>query len=318
MFLFRFLFAVLRGIWLTFWCLYQLALGALLVAILWGLWQAAQYFHVFSIRDLRQHPPQTTAFMQAERSRLLDSLHAAERLGKGHLPDTALHYRFVPLDSIPRPLREIVLTAEDAKFYSHQGFDVEEMEYALVANHQQGRKARGASTISQQVAKNLFLSADKEMTRKLREAAITLLLEEMLGKDRIFELYLNIAQFGPGVFGIAEGAEYHFGKPLASLSHEEQLSLACLLPSPLKWSPKRQNTAYLLHKRRVVGNYALYRGLKDRADTTRDGWIIQVYDSLANRLNEDRWEKLRSSSGVVSPLDSSSSEVAAPAVQRTF
>ncbi len=318
MFLFRFLYAVFRGLWLTFWALYQLALGALLVAILWGLWQTAQYFHVFSLRDLRQHPPKITAFMETERHRLVDSLKSAQRQGIKPLPDTTLRYRFVSLDSIPRAIREIVLTAEDAKFYSHPGFDFEEIEYALVANHQQGRKARGASTISQQVAKNLFLSGDKEMTRKLREAAITFLLEEMLSKDRIFELYLNIAQFGPGVFGVAEGAEYHFRKPLSSLSQEEQLSLACLLPSPLKWSPKRQNTAYLMHKRRVVGNYALYRGLKDRADTTRDGWIIQVYDSLANRLNEDRWEKLRSSSGIASPLDSNSREAAPPPVQRTF
>ncbi len=300
----RLFLALLRGIWVAFWCLYQLALGAVLVALVWSAWQAAQYFEVQHIRALRSQNPGTTAFMDAERSRLKDSLDFAIGHHLKKRPDTTLHYRFLAMDSIPKSLREMVLVAEDAKFYSHQGFDLEEIEYALVANHQQGRKARGASTISQQVAKNLFLNSGKHMTRKLREAAMTLLLEEFLSKDRILELYLNIAQFGPGIFGVSEGAEYHFGKPLSKLTPEEQLALVCLLPSPLKWSPKRQNTAYLLHKKRVVGNYVLYKRLRERSDSTRSGWMLQVYDSLANRINEERWDKLRSNSGVGSPLDS--------------
>jgi monofunctional glycosyltransferase len=310
MLVFRIVSSLVRGIWVTFWCLYQLALGALLVAILWGVWQCAQYLHFFEIRNLREKPPQTSAFMEKERARLLDSLRFAETHALKKKPDTTLHYRFIEFDSIPKSMREMVLIAEDAKFYSHRGFDLEEMEYALVANHQQGKMARGASTISQQVAKNLFLNPDKDISRKIREAAITLLLEEYLGKDRILELYLNIAQFGPGVFGVAEGAQYHFGKSLQALTPEEQLSLICHLPAPTKWSHKRQNTAYLLHKKRVVGNYALYRGLRDRSDSTRNGWLIEVYDSLATRLNEDRWSKLRTSSGIPSPLDSNQTDSA--------
>jgi monofunctional glycosyltransferase len=312
MIVFRLLFALLKGIWITFWCLYQLALGALLIAMLWGLWQAAQYFHVFAIRDLRHENPKTTAFIEIERIRLKDSLLAAEERLAKTLPDTSIRYRFIAFDSIPKAMREMALVAEDAKFYSHSGFDFEEIEYALVANHQQGRKARGASTISQQVAKNLFLKADKEMSRKLREAALTFLLEETLTKDRILELYLNIAQFGPGVFGLAEGAQYHYGKPLQALTPEEQLGLICLLPSPLKWNPKRGQTAYLMHKRRVVGNYALYRGLRDRSDSTQNGWLIGVYDSLARRLNDEKWEKLRTSSGLGFPLDSSTADTVMP------
>jgi monofunctional glycosyltransferase len=313
MIVFRIVFALVKGLWLTFWCLYQLALGALLVAILWALWQAAQYLHVFAIQDLKHQNPVTTAFIESERSRLNDSLRLAVEGHRDQLPDTTVRYHFIALDSIPKSLREMALVAEDAKFYSHQGFDLEEMEYALVANHQQGRKARGASTISQQVAKNLFLSADKEMTRKLREAAITFLLEETLSKDRILELYLNIAQFGPAVFGVAEGARYHFKKPVQDLTPEEQLSLVCLLPSPVKWNPKRGQTAYLMHKKRVVGNYALYRGLRDRTDTTKHGWVIGVYDSLARRLNDDKWEKLRTSSGLGFALDSASTDTVMPA-----
>jgi len=304
MILFRILFFLLRVIWYAFWGLYQLALGAIFVLIAWGLWQASQYLHVRDILALRHHSPKTTAFMEAEKQARLDSLRAAEAAGAKNLPDTTFRYRFIPMDSIPKSLRDMALVAEDAKFYSHHGFDLEEIEYALVANHQQGRKARGASTISQQVVKNLFLKPDKEMTRKLREAAMTYLMEETLTKDRILELYLNIAQFGPGVFGVAEGAEYHFGKSIGELKPEEQLGLVCLLPSPEKWSPRRNQTAYLLHKRRVVGNYALFKGIRDRSDTTHPGWIIQVYDSLSNRVNQDKWDRLRTSSGNAQPLDS--------------
>jgi membrane peptidoglycan carboxypeptidase len=118
MIVFRLLFALIKGIWITFWCLYQLALGALLVAILWSLWQGAQYLHVFAIQDLRHQNPKTTAFIESERSRLRDSLHLAAESHRDQLPDTTVHYRFIAFDSIPKTLREIVLVAEDAKFYS--------------------------------------------------------------------------------------------------------------------------------------------------------------------------------------------------------
>src|SRR6185295_18077858 len=110
-------------------------------------------------------------------------------------------------DSIPKQVQEVLLVAEDAKFFDHQGLDLEEIEYAMVSNHQAGKKFRGASTLTQQVAKNLYLSKDKEMSRKMREAAITLLLEQYLSKDRILEIYLNVAQFDARVFGIRAAAE---------------------------------------------------------------------------------------------------------------
>src|SRR5690606_29294455 len=163
-------------------------------------------------------------------------------------PDREIRRTWVPLDSIPRALKQLVLVAEDAKFYTHQGFDLEQIEYALVSNHQAGRAMRGASTITQQTAKNLYLGAEKDLNRKIREAVLALLLEQTLTKDRIFEVYLNIAQFGPGVFGVREGARHHFDRDVRDLTPEQMLALAALLPSPTRWNPAHPTAAYLSHK----------------------------------------------------------------------
>lgn len=286
-------FRIVKYAWLTVWTLYQIALGAVLVGIVWAVFQAAAYFHILEIRELRNHPPRTTAFIESERISLKQKLALAERNGSKVLPDTAIHWNWVPLDSIPKTLIDLTLVEEDSKFYTHEGFDFEQIEYSLVANHQAGRAARGASTITQQVAKNLYLSGDKEMQRKLREAALALLLENTLEKDRILEIYLNIAQFGPGIFGVREAAHLHFGKPLKDLTQDEMLSLVCLLPAPEHWNPKRPSPSFLSHKQQVLRNYALFKGIRSMQDSLAQDWMHGVYDSLGNLLSEQRWKKLR-------------------------
>jgi monofunctional biosynthetic peptidoglycan transglycosylase len=272
---------VLKIALMTVWAFYQLALGVLLILFLWGALQVWQYFHIGDIRALRTRPPETTAFIEAER---LDI--------RRERPEAEIRWTWVPLDSIPRQIRELALVAEDSKFYSHQGFDLEQIEYALVANHQAGRKTRGASTITQQVAKNLYLSGDKEMSRKAREAALSLLLEHYLPKDRILEVYLNIAQFAPGVFGVREGARHHFGRDVRELTQDQMLGLVALLPSPEKWSPRRPTGAYLAHKRRVARNHGLFRGIQSVAAADSGG--TGAYDSLGSLLSEENWRTLRS------------------------
>ena len=284
---------VLKYAWLTVWTLYQIALGAVLVGIVWVLFQAAAYFHILDIRDLRNHSPQTTAFIENNRRVMKQDFERAQLKGAKVPPDTSIHWSWIPLDSIPKTFVDLVLVEEDSKFYSHEGFDFEQIEYSLVANHQAGRAARGASTITQQVAKNLYLSGDKEMQRKLREAAISLLLENILEKDRILEIYLNIAQFGHGIFGIREAARFHFGVEPEDLTQDQMLSLVCLLPAPEHWNPKRPSTSYLSHKQQVLRNYALFRGIRSIADSTSPTWMHDVYDSLGNLLAEQRWKKLR-------------------------
>jgi monofunctional biosynthetic peptidoglycan transglycosylase len=274
-------FRVLKIVGKTVWAVYQLALGLLLLAFLWGALQVWQYFHIGDIRSLRNHPPETSAFIEAERLRFEEAGFPGD-----------MKYTWIPLDSIPRPIKELALVAEDSKFYSHQGFDLEQIEYALVANHQAGRKTRGASTITQQVAKNLYLSGDKEMSRKAREAALSLILEHYLPKDRILEIYLNIAQFAPGVFGVREGARHHFGRDVRALTQDQMLSLICLLPSPNKWDPRRPTGVYLSHKRRVARNYGLFRGIQLMAESDSAG--THAYDSLGSLLSEENWRTLRS------------------------
>ncbi len=284
------LFWTLRMIWLIIWTLYQIALGAVLVGLVWGGFKVGEYFSLWEIRKLEHTNPPTTTFIEAQRNRLADSLIAK---GFKPRPDTLIAWTWIPFDSIPKIVREVALVAEDAKFYEHEGFDLEQIEYALVANHQAGKAARGASTITQQVAKNLFLSKDKELSRKLREAVITLEMEHILTKDRILELYLNVAQFDDNVFGIREASRHYLKKELRQLSPDEVINLICLLPSPSKWNFKKPNNAYLQHKRLVFRNYVMYKGIKQMTDTTLVNWQDTVYIRLSNQLAEERWKGLR-------------------------
>ncbi|GIU66236.1 monofunctional biosynthetic peptidoglycan transglycosylase [Candidatus Phycosocius spiralis] len=171
----------------------------------------------------------------------------------------ALAYRFVPIPGtilmveralqgmdvrrIPVPLTRIspylvrsVIASEDAKFCSHNGFDWIAIQKAVKSN-ERGRRLRGGSTISQQTAKNVFLWPERSWLRKGLETGFTVLIETVWPKRRIMEAYLNVAEFGPGIFGAEAGALYHFGKPAKDLSPLEAARMAAILPSPGRWSP---------------------------------------------------------------------------------
>ncbi len=300
-----FCYLILKTLWLTVWTVYQIALGAILVGLVWGGHWVGEYFSLWDIRNLTTQNPTSTAFMDSERTHLADSL-----IAKGMVPkkDSLIKWSWIPFDSIPNVIQEVALIAEDAKFYEHQGFDLEQIEFALVANHQAGKQARGASTITQQVAKNLFLSKDKELSRKLREAFITIAMEQWLTKDRILEIYLNVAQFDNGIFGIREGAKHWLKKDVKNLTQEEAIDLICLLPSPTKWNIKKPNNAYLQHKRLVLRNYAMFKGMKVNADTLVANWRDSVYTNLAEQLADERWKVLRTRPIIDSTPDSAASQ----------
>jgi monofunctional biosynthetic peptidoglycan transglycosylase len=133
-------------------------------------------------------------------------------------------------------LRRAVLAAEDDRFYLHLGFDFEEIEKAIERS-QRGGRLRGASTITQQVAKNLFLWEGRSYVRKGAEAYLTLVLELCLSKDRILDIYLNLAEWGDGVFGAEMAARHHYRKSARNLSREEAARLAAILPAPRRWPP---------------------------------------------------------------------------------
>jgi len=193
-----------------------LVIGALVIGgLLVQVWYCSQVLWWSS------HNPQTTAFMR----------HRLERLRAKH-PRVKLEQHWVPYARISDNLKRAVIAAEDAKFLDHDGFDWEAIEKAIAKNERRGRIVAGASTISQQLAKNLFLSGSRSWLRKGEEAAITWMIETTMSKRRILELYLNFAQWGETAFGAEAAARLHFGTSAAALDEQQALWLAAILPSP--------------------------------------------------------------------------------------
>ncbi|HTL12689.1 MAG TPA: monofunctional biosynthetic peptidoglycan transglycosylase [Bdellovibrionota bacterium] len=143
---------------------------------------------------------------------------------------------WVDLGEVSRSALAAIIMSEDGNFYTHDGYDMDEIKRAFKQDVRSGRFKRGASTITQQVAKNVYLSNEKSVWRKLLELAIALRLEEALSKGRILEVYVNIAEWGPGIFGIGAASRYYFGKDPGSLNTKEGAFLAMLLPSPIRYS----------------------------------------------------------------------------------
>ena len=188
----------------------------------------------------RDHAPQETAFMAAR----MDELAARN-------PKARLQYRFVPYERIGNSLKRAMIAAEDAKFVDHEGFDWDGIELALEKNQKRGRIVAGGSTITQQLAKNLFLSQSRSWLRKGQEAVITLMLEALLDKRRIFELYLNVIEWGNGVFGAEAAAHRYFGVAAAQLSAEQAARLAAMAPNP-RFYEHHQGAPGLNRKIRII------------------------------------------------------------------
>jgi len=184
--------------------------------------------------------PDTTHFMSLR----LDELREKN-------PQAELKKQWVSYDRISIHLKRAVIAAEDAKFSEHEGFDWEGIQRALEKNEQQGKIVAGGSTISQQLAKNLFLSASKTPWRKAQEAIITVMLEAVLDKQRIFEIYLNVVEWGEGVFGAEAAARQYYGIPAAKLSAAQAARLAILLPNPRKFG-RLPRSPYLAARTQII------------------------------------------------------------------
>jgi monofunctional biosynthetic peptidoglycan transglycosylase len=202
---------------------------AALVAIplLWLGWIAAH------VAWYRYHPPRETAFM-------VERLDEARARGR----KLVIRYSWVPYDRIAPAMKRAIIAAEDAKFAEHFGFDWEGIALAQEKNRRRGRIVAGGSTITQQLAKNLFLSPTKSYWRKGEEAVITLLLEAMLSKERILELYLNVIEWGNGVFGVEAAARRYFGVDARRLTPEQAARLAAMAPAPRLFE-RNPESAYL-------------------------------------------------------------------------
>jgi len=204
------------------WVRYTLIIGVSVVL-------AAASYVVLTWPDvaaLARTNPETTAFIERARSQ-----------------GTDVEWRWVSADSISTDLKKAVLVAEDLSFFKHDGFDTHEIRIAA-REAVQGKRVRGASTITQQLAKNLWLSPSRSPTRKLREIALTGQLERHLSKQRILEIYLNVVEFGPGIYGAEAAARRYFDKSAADLNPEQAARLAAALPRPSKWNPGVESRGY--------------------------------------------------------------------------
>jgi monofunctional biosynthetic peptidoglycan transglycosylase len=166
-------------------------------------------------------------------------------------PDAKLRHKWIPYDKISLNLKRALVAAEDANFMEHEGFDWDAIQRAYEKNMKKGKVVAGGSTISQQLAKNLFLSSKRSSWRKLEEAIITVMLETVLSKQRIFEIYLNIIEWGNGVFGAEAASRYYFDKSAANLDAWEAARLASMVPNP-RYYDRNRNTAFLDKKTNLI------------------------------------------------------------------
>jgi monofunctional biosynthetic peptidoglycan transglycosylase len=221
----------------------RLWMGLLFFVILVVAYLAHLFLTLPDTSDLATHIPEKTALMNIR-------IRQAEVEGREY----TIRQSWVPFSNIPQLLKDTVRIAEDAGFYWHKGIDFEELKEALRKNIKEKKFARGGSTITQQLAKNLYLSTKKNIIRKIKEYLIARKLEKILSKDRIFELYLNVIELGPGIFGVDAASRYYFGHSVKDLNLEEIVRLVAVLPRPLSSDPREDSPwlkwrcRWLLHK----------------------------------------------------------------------
>jgi monofunctional glycosyltransferase len=198
------------------------------------------YLTLPDVRSLATTNPKTTAFMELR-------FRESESDGKPYRFDQ----RWVPYSRISPNLRRAVLAAEDSAFWQHDGIDIEQIRVAVQQALERGDVPRGASTLTQQLAKNLYLSPSRDPLRKLRELIITRRLEAALSKQRIFEIYLNVVEWGDGVWGAEAAARRYFGVPASALTRSQAALLAGALINPRRYNPARPPTR-LLRRQRII------------------------------------------------------------------
>jgi len=238
-----------------------------------------------SMSKLRTQNPKTTAFMQYRQAQW-------KAQGKTH----GLTQRWVSLSRISPYLTNAVIISEDDKFWQHAGFDWQAIKEAYERNRVRKKVRFGGSTISQQLAKNLFLSPSRSIARKVREAILTWRLERALTKKRILELYLNVAEWGDGIFGAEAAASYYFQTHASDLTPDEAARLAAILPLPRRYTPdKIRNSEYLTQRSQEILAVMRTRGLIDFEEQepvippTKDPEIIDNNPPAGEEAIHDRF-----------------------------
>jgi monofunctional biosynthetic peptidoglycan transglycosylase len=217
--------------WLTSWLQKSRKQKALSAALALGVALAAMWLlAALTLVGLRWIDPPTTAVHVQRRVQSWFSAGPYE-----------LRYRFVPLTQISSDMQHAVIAAEDGRFYQHHGFDWHEIKIAAEED-KEGERVRGASTLTQQLVKNLFFGTGRSVLRKAAEAGLVPVAELVLGKRRILELYLNVVEWGPGVYGADAACQYYYRVPARRVGRQQAARLAAILPAPLRRRPERMNS----------------------------------------------------------------------------
>jgi len=220
-----------------------------LFLILLILLSLSYFFFMPDISRLRKENPKRTSLMEYR-----------EREWKEKGKKVKIYQAWVPLSKVPPYLIRAVLIAEDDKIYKHEGFDYEAIEKAVEKDIKAKKFRLGGSTISQQLAKNLYLSPSKNPLRKIAEAIITWRMEQVLSKKRILEIYLNVIEWGEGIFGIEAASMHYFGKPASQLKPEDAARLAAVLPNPRKYNPNGDQR-YVVSRSNLIYTIMVRRGI---------------------------------------------------------
>jgi monofunctional glycosyltransferase len=201
---------------------------------------AVQLYFLVQIRWWVDHNPESTSFMRHQLSILREQN-----------PNAKLQHKWVPYARISNNLKRAIITSEDSNFAEHEGIDWEALQKAYEKNAKKGKVVAGGSTITQQLAKNLFLSGERSYVRKAQEVVITYMLEAMMDKERIFEIYLNVVEWGTGIFGAEAAAQHYYGIPAAKLNTAQAARLAVMLPSP-RFFDKHRGSSYLARRTDLI------------------------------------------------------------------
>lgn len=211
-----------------------------LIVVPVGLALLIQSYFFLQIWWWVDHNPGSTSFMRGQLAVLQEKN-----------PNAKLKHQWVPYHRISNNLKRAIIASEDSNFSGHQGVDWEALQKAYEKNTRKGKVVAGGSTITQQLAKNLFLSGDRSYLRKAQEFLITYMLEFWMDKERIFEIYLNVAEWGTGVFGAEAAARHYFGVSAAQLGASQAARLAVMLPNPRVFE-KRPGSGYLAHRTSLI------------------------------------------------------------------
>ena len=246
----KIIWKIVKGVFLAYAVLFSVVFTTLLILL-------ALYISrpILAVKKLKIENPEQTLFMSTYKQTLRDS---------GEV-DTLRHI-FVPLDSISPILIKAVIAAEDDGFYIHPGFDINAIAKAYEHNREKNKLTHGASTLTQQMAKNLFVGGEKKFSRKYHELFYTILMESILGKERILELYLNYAQWGKNIFGCEAASLNYYNKSCKNINLDQAIRLAAVLAKPCTLNPHYTKSILLKKRLRVIGDNLYRRHIID--DTT--------------------------------------------------